>query len=167
MIRFILDNVIDESELSTSIPVDSENIVDNIKKISRGKVLRSIDVPTSIDIKGTLGEGKSISSLVLSKHNFSANITFQLILYPTDDWSGSPDYDSGVTTMHPKEVATDLYQWGEFDWGTIPWGADKTDVDKRQFYDAVLWLDNVYDNIKSYIIRLAIISNYSTFLSRI
>ena len=151
MIRFILENAIDASELITDPVITSDNVIDNVKKISRSKYVRSDNIDSDFTIHGNAAESADISAMVLAKHNFSENVNYQLILYPDYDQGGTPLYDSGILTVTAEEAATDMYEWGEFNWGAIVWEEDKKDSDNRQFYDLVLWKeDSVISNVKSF-----------------
>ena len=156
MIRFILDNdAIDNATLSSSPTADTSYPVDNLKLISRSKPMRSVDAESQFDIKGTLTEDQIISSLVLARHNFSSTITYTLNLYSDASWT------TPIANYTPEDILvtadqasiSGLYEWGEFAWGTITWGSDKPDLDNRNFYDIVLWLDQPH-TIRSFMIRL-------------
>ena len=156
MIRFILDNdAVDNAELDTNVSEDPNYLVNNLKKISRSKPLRSVDADANFDITGTMDIGQEVQALVIARHNFSAAITYQLFLYSDDNFSTPvADYTPVEYPVTADQASTSgLYEWGEFAWGTIAWGADKPDLDNRKFYDIVLWLSQPY-TIKSFMLRL-------------
>lgn len=156
MIRFILENAIDSSTLDTPSNFDSAYPVDNIKKISRTKSVRSIDAENEFIINGELTTAVDISAMVLARHNFSNTITYRLQLWDGALQTGT-EYDTGYIEVTATEAATALYQWGQFTWGSIPWGADEKDTDKRQFYDLVWWkTDSAVTNVLSYSIKLLV-----------
>ena len=137
MIRFILDNAVDiTSTLFTSQEITSEYVVDNLKKISRLRVMRSENAEDQFVIAGIFPEEIPVSAMVIARHNFSSSITYQLKLY--NDLFQEV-HDSGIINVTEDEAAIDLYEWGEFNWGAITWGADKKDEDNREFYDLVYW----------------------------
>jgi hypothetical protein len=158
-VRFILDNTaVDSATLSTaSAAIDASYPVENIQRISRSKPIRSVEAANTLDIKGTLSSTVDVSALVLARHNFTQYITYQLFLYSDTNWSNAVSNYTAVeyNVSSADASVSGLYQWGEFSWGSITWGADKPNVDNRQFYDIVLWLDNIH-TIQSYIIRLNI-----------
>lgn len=163
-IRFILDNdAIDSATLSAggSGAIDTEYPLDNIKRTSRSKPMRSVDAEsaTTIDIKGTMAEAQEVQAMVLARHNFSETINYQLFLYSDDNWATPvADYTPVEYTVTSSQAAiSGLYEWGEFAWGTITWGADKPDLDNRNFYDIALWLDQPY-TIKSFTITISVLS---------
>ena len=156
MIRFILDNdAVDNAELDTNVSEDPDYLVDNLKKISRSKPLRSLTADANFDIKGTLTDEQVVQALVIARHNFSNAITYTLSLYSDDNFSTPvADYTPVEYPVTADQASTSgLYEWGEFAWGTISWGADKPDLDNRKFYDIVLWLSQEY-TIKSFMLRL-------------
>ena len=152
-IRFILDNVVDDSALTwvSGDVIDTDYPLDNVKKISRSKPVRTVDTSQqTVIIAGVLNSAQSISALVLARHNFSTNVTYKLELFTSSTPGTGLIYNSTALTVTAEQSASDLYQWGEFGWGTVPWGANKTDSDNRQFYDIVLWLNQTYDNVQSF-----------------
>ena len=156
-VRFILDNTsIDSADLSSSTgDIDTNYPVTNIQKINRSMPLRTTGTENDLTIKGTLDSPTDVSALVLGRHNFSETITYRLYLYSDNNWS-SQIYDSTELTVTADQASVlGLYMWGEFAWGTIAWGADKPDLDNREFYDVVLWLEDTYA-IQSYTIEIGV-----------
>ena len=139
-IRFIIDNISDESTLSATNPhADTKYEVDNIKRISRLKTFRSEDVDSTI-ISGTLSETKDVSAFVIARHNFSTQVTYRLQLYSNANWTGEV-HDTGIVPVLDNQAATDLWEWGEFTWGNVVWGGDRLSEDTRANYNIVKWLD--------------------------
>jgi hypothetical protein len=154
VIRFILDNAVDDSALTASGNVDADYPVDNIKKIARTKYVRSTAADVEFIMYGTLTTAVSVSAMVLAKHNFSNSITYQLKLYDAADQGGTKVHDTGLINVSTIEAASALYQWGGFLWGNSPWGGDAKTADNRQFYDLVWWGAATYENVLSYSIHL-------------
>jgi hypothetical protein len=154
MIRFILDNMVDASTLTTEEAiVTPPNYVDNLKKVPRLTYFRSDDANTALTVKGTLTspeDGWDIDSFVMVRHNFSTDITYRLLLYSDYDWTGATVFDSGVTSISGEDAASSFYEWGEFDWGAAKWGGGGNEDENRQFYDLVWWFDQVYPEVKSW-----------------
>ena len=156
MIRFILENAVDVSTLDAPQYLDPAYPVDNVKKISRTRSVRSTDATIEFIINGDLSSTVDISAMVLARHNFSNTITYRLELFSAVGQSGSL-YDTGYVDVTDEEAATSLYQWGGFPWGSVPWGADEKDTDKRQFYDIVWWkTDGAVPNVLSYSIKFLV-----------
>lgn len=152
-IRFIVDNVVDDGTVTANPVAQTGFDVDNIQTVPRSKVFRSVD-DTAQDIYITLPESETISSMVIGRHNFSSNITYQLILYSDAAWTNIV-HDTGVLQVTSDQAATDLWEWGQFAWGSIPWGGDRIGEDNREFYNVVLWLDQDYTGINSIALKLS------------
>lgn len=157
--RFIIDNLVDTSEfrhpdtqVTYSVNEDSEYPAENLQKIARSTVFRSANI-NATQIKGKLDTAVDISALVIGRHNFTDKVTYQLFLYSNDDWTGN-EWSSPIYNVTPEQVATDYWKWGEFPWGTAAWNSNKVEDSNKQFYSIILWLDSVYSNAKSYILKL-------------
>ena len=139
MIRFILENLIDSATLTDSPSSDTSYPVDNITKVHRSEVCRSVSTPAIQSYLGNWSTDKTASALVIGRHNFSQYVSYQLILYDGINQTGSEVFNSGVIQLTYSEAATDYIQWGEFRWGIKPWDYNKKDVENIQFKNIVLW----------------------------
>jgi hypothetical protein len=149
-VRFVVDNLVDYFTLSSVNGSPNDNyIVSNVARSTRGQTFRSEDTLTDTEIKGTFSTNSSVSVMVIGRHNFSNSVYYRLYLYSDEAWT-TTIYDSQNILVTSEEAVTDYWEWGEFYWGTINWGGSK--YDNRIFYkqNIVLWLDQVYSNVKSF-----------------
>jgi hypothetical protein len=143
-IRFITNNIVDTSALTANPEGLTNYKIDNVKNINRAESFRSSTIENqTIDIVPS--SPTNINSIVLGRHNFSDKVNYSVTLY--SDQFITPIESFGPTPVQYFEAATDLWYWCEFKWGAIPWGGDKLANDNRKFYNIVLWLDQLYENV--------------------
>lgn len=142
MIRFILENLIDESTLTASPENASGYPITNVSRVLRGDVSRSDDIPVAQEYVATWDDVQTANSFIIGRHNFSQYVTYQLILYDDENATGNIVYNSGTTKVTETEASTDYIQWGEFRWGIKPWDYNKKDDENIQFRNIVLWFDS-------------------------
>lgn len=114
-------NEIDLAVLTASPSVIPTLPVGNLQIPARGRIMRSTSAATQ-DIKWTWnGAGHRVNVVMISRHNLEPGSTWDLNLYSTSDWSGSPIYTaSGLVT-------TPSIPLGSLDWGVAPLGAGTFD----------------------------------------
>lgn len=122
-LRIVAENYIDNSVL-TATPAFKTNLpVDNLKNSSRAKLGRTTDI-SSQEISGVFDSLKTVSAIVLGRHNLDigAKVTIELF---SDTTLTTSLYTSGTITIDSSTAGKDLWLWGDFIWGSIAWGADK------------------------------------------
>jgi len=79
-LRFIIDNYIDNTTLTTNPAMDVNLPVNNIKDSARSKVTRSVD-DSNQEIRGTFSSTKDVSAIVIGRHNFIIDMQYKISLY--------------------------------------------------------------------------------------
>ena len=108
--KLLINNLLDTTTLSyTTGTIEDELPLDNLKKVSRSRVMRSTTEGTLV-IEGVLAGAKLITGFIIGGHNFLVDVTYELKLYNSSDLSGTPvTYtESGIHTIVTEQAATDL-----------------------------------------------------------
>ena len=111
-VRFLLENLIDTSTLSTGVgEVRTLLGLENLKQSSRSLVMRSknISAGSTLIIYGILADPSTIDSFIIGDHNFNANTSYRLDLY-SDTIYNSPaaGYTPNNLIISPDFAATDI-----------------------------------------------------------
>lgn len=116
-------NAIDEATMSASPAMRVSLPPSNLQLPARGRVARSVNALSAQQIKFTFnGAGHYLNFLHLARHNLEPGSTWRIQFYSTQDWTGSPVFDSGTIT------AVDGATLGELDWGVDSLGAGVFDA---------------------------------------
>lgn len=111
--RFLINNKIDNATLTTNSNIVSTLPIDNVKETSRSRVVRSINTTSAMSIYGTFPDVKKTTGFIIGNHNFTEGVSYELILYYSPDWSGSPipyaNDGSRTVTAEESAVNTDEF----------------------------------------------------------
>jgi len=123
-IRFAIDNYIDSAYLTCTsysdmaVKKDSTTLpVENIKYISKSRVLRTID-NTETSINGVIKTELPVSSLVLNGHNFTEGTTVTIYLYSDLEYTLLLGSESHVLTSDDCACLNTLTQTNLVLWFT-------------------------------------------------
>lgn len=122
-LRMVTDNYIDTSILSATPTLSTTLNQENLKNVSRAKVTRSTSASIQ-EISGIFNEEKTVSSIIIGRHNFPEGTLYRAILYSDNAYTTSI-YDTGNLVISADELGSDLWTWGDFLWGATAWGADR------------------------------------------
>jgi len=122
-IRLLLDNYVDNANISATPSMETTLPVDNLKETSRSKVARSTSSASQV-IQGYFDGTKDINAIVFARHNFVINLTYRIQLYSDINYT-TQVYDSTTIIVDSDNVKSEIWGWGDFIWGGEPWGGDK------------------------------------------
>ena len=123
-IKFLLDNVIDTSTLTSSPEVLSTLPLNNLKDSSRSLVTRTdtvLGANHTLTISGVLTGSADVNSFVIGDHNFNVNTSYRLELYS----------DAAFNTLK-KSISSTV---------SADFAAEPTDTFK---YNIPIWFDTEY-----------------------
>lgn len=106
--RFLLNNYVDTAALLDEPPMYAGLPVDNVKKLSKSLVARSISSTVQV-IKGNLSNPYvDVNGFVIAGHNFTAGVTYRLELFNDRNYIPGPSriYDSGTITVTSDTAAS-------------------------------------------------------------
>jgi len=107
-LRFIIDNYIDNTTLTTNPTMDVNLPIDNVKDSARSKVTRSVDSSNQA-IRGTFSSAKDVSAIVIGRHNFIIDMQYKISLYNNNNLD--TDY---VNTGGTESTNDDFYIAGSY-----------------------------------------------------
>lgn len=145
-IRFILDNYVDLSILSASPSLVASLGEYNLKLPQRSKVARTTSNASQL-ITTQFAAPRTVSAIVLGRHNFVSGMTLRFKLY---DSTPTLLHDSGNLTISGSAgTGTPEWTWGclipgcttEFKWGTVPWGGETSETNFEPSLNYVYWID--------------------------
>ena len=146
-LRMVIDNYVDNSVL-TATPAFKPNLpVSNLKTPARAKICRSTDT-SSQEISGIFSELKTVSSVILGRHNIAigAKVTIELF----SDVSLSSSLYNTTITINSSNAGTDLWPWGDFIYGSVAWGADKQVEAFSPKANLVHWITTPIVNVQGF-----------------
>jgi len=145
-----------ENGFETNLPIAKA------KEVTKSSIARSTGTD-DIEIKGVLSSKKSVSALIIGRHNFSINTRYRLRLYDGADFA-TELFDSGEQTVSIDEIGSAVVPWGDFEWGTDPWGGDTAITDEfAPAKNLVYWLSSEINSVSAY--KLDIYKGYDAPLA--
>lgn len=156
-LRLILDNHSDYSTLETipppgdpAYPLVEGFAVDNLKRVARSQVIRTIDT-TTLQVKGIFAETTDISAGVLGRHNLPEDARWRIELFSDITLDpGDLIHDTGWLDVSAEQGADTIWPWGDFSWGAVPWGTKTTGIDFEIPKNLVWWSVDVNGNKVTY-----------------
>jgi hypothetical protein len=127
-LRLVTENYTDGSILTAapSFATDLENLKHQaIAKISRTGITDWAPAPYNQEISILLPSLKTISAIILGRHNFNAGMNLKFILYSQADFTDVL-YDSGDLIVATGGSPSNKVAWGTFLWGAVAWGGDSS-----------------------------------------
>lgn len=133
--KLLIRNGLDSATLSASPALVTTLPEANLQRARRDAVARSTSAADQT-LDATWAAAVAVDAFCVWGHNLTADGTVRARLYTSDNWTGSPVYDSGAVAALPAKPL------GELSWGIDPLGTAWAMAGSTPH--TVRWLDAVY-----------------------
>lgn len=133
--KLLIRNDLDSATLSASPALVTTLPEANLQRARRDAVARSTSAADQT-LDATWAAAVAVDAFCVWGHNLTADGTVRARLYTSDNWTGSPVYDSGAVAALPAKPL------GELSWGIDPLGTAWAMAGSTPH--TVRWLDAVY-----------------------